>query len=229
MARDDDALGGRPPPGRARSATTRFRAGVRDRTDPLERGDGAELTGPGVAWMGTQGDLVERFLYERAYDTVAEIVRSVLLQSRRVKRVRERLEMPPEQQREALQEWMERMEHCNKTYVRLGSMTKEELDLGAEEGRARTGHAATKWRWYTMLSAGMTAGQTVEQRYTALQVEQCYLSAQDEVNARLDDILTGVDEALDRIINPDDYDEQGNRKPRSPNGPPPADDNETEE
>ena len=209
------------PVGRPRSATTRLREWVRDRVDPLERGSVSDLTAQAVEWMESQEDLVDQFLYERAYDTVAEVVRAVLLQTRRVQRMRERLEMPESKRREALQEWMERMEHCDKTYVRLGSMTKEELELGAEEERVRTGHSATKWRWYTMLAAGMEIGQTVEQRYTALQVEQCYLSAQEEVSSKLDDILAGVDEALDRIINPDDYD-NGKKKPKTPDDPAPS-------
>lgn len=203
-----------------RRATTRLREWVRDQVDPQERSSVTRLSEEAVRWLMEDGDLLDRFVYEQVYNTVAEIVRAVLLESRRVRRFQERLRLSADEQRAALRRWMDRMEHCNHTYVRLGSMTRQEVVLAANEHRTRTRQGAVKWRWFATLAAGMADDETVEQAFSAEEVERAYESAQDSVTASLDTILAGVEETLARILEPDGPPPEAPESPEAPEAAP---------
>jgi len=198
----DEAEPGRD--GRTRSATTQVREWIRDRIDPSDRGATPRIAEGAVAWLQETPELLDRFLYEQVFNTTAEIVRAVMLETRRVKRFTEVADESEETKREALQRWLDRREHVNPQvgYVRLGAMTAEELLLAAQERETRAKRDLGHARWFRMLATGMDEGQTVEERYTALQVEEAYESATDAVNARMEGIMSGADEALRRILYP---------------------------
>lgn len=202
--------------GRTRSATTQVREWIRDRIDPSDRGATPRIAEGAVAWLQETPDLLDRFLYEQVFNTTAEIVRAVMLETRRVKRFTEVADEPEEAKREALQRWLDRREHVNPQigYVRLGAMTAEELLLAAQERETRARRDLGHARWFRMLATGLDEGQTVEERYTALQVEAAYESATDAVNARMEGIMAGADEALRRILYPTEG-TQGNRPNQS--------------
>lgn len=192
---------------RQRGATTRVREWVRDRVDPAERTTTVALTEATVEWLQTEPELLDRFLYEQIFNTCGEIIRAVMLNTRRVRRAKEQSEETDEQARERLRQWFDRMEHVSPTagYVRLGSMTRVELREAREERAKRVLRDGTHLRWYAILEQGLDDDvTTVEDRYTAAQVEQAYESASDTVSSRMDSILEGVAPALRAILYPDE-------------------------
>lgn len=192
-------------PGRPRTATTEVREWIRDRVDPTDRGVAPRIAEEAVAWLQTDADLLDRFLYEQVFNTTAEIVRAVMLETRRVKRFTQLAEESEPQRRESLRQWLDRREHVNPEvgYVRLGAMTAAELILAASEreGRARRDLAGA--RWYRMLAADMTEGQTVEDRYTPGQIEEAYERASATLTSRMEGIMAGAEQAMKDILYPD--------------------------
>lgn len=192
---------------RERSATTRVREWIRDAVDPKDRATTQAITEAAVEWLQREPDLLDRFVYEQLFNTCGEILRSVMLNTRRVKRMEEMLEETTEAQQSRLQQWFDRMEHVSPRvgYVRLGAMTRVELREAREERARRVLRDGSALRWYAMLEAGLPDDETtVEQRYTATQVEACYESATDAVSSRMDSILDGVAPALRAILEPDE-------------------------
>jgi len=209
--------------GRQRSATAQVRERTRDRVDTSSRDNTKRITLEIVEWLKEDEDLLDTFLYEQAFHTVAEVVRAVMAESRRVKRYRDLLEEPEEFRRQRLQEWLDQREHVNPKvgYVRLGAMTRPDLKLAREDREARVTRDATRLRWYALLEAGMPDDeQTVEQVYTALQVEQAYESASEAVLAHLSRLTEGAADALRSILRPGDEPGQNNHnRRRAANGP----------
>jgi hypothetical protein len=205
-----------------RRATTTVREWLRDRIDPAERGTTAQITEVGVAWLRQDEELLDNFLYEHLFAVVAEMVRAEMQATRRVRRMKEAIEETEEQARARLQQWFDRREHVSPEigYVRLGALTMDDLEVGALEREQRVRRDATGARWFRILRSGMAPGQTVEEVYTALQVEQAYDSARATVAARMEDIMAGAQEALDRILNPTADD--GRQQSPRPNGSKPS-------
>lgn len=202
---------------RQRGATTRVREWIRERVDRSEKATTASITEACAAWLQTQPDLLDRFLYEQIFNTTGEIIRAVMLDTRRVRRFQERLEESPEAQRERLQQWFDRMEHVSPAvgYVRLGAMQRPHLQAAREERARRVQRDGAHLRWYALLEEGLPDDETtVEQRFTASQVEQAYESASTTVSSRMDSILDGVADALHRILYPD----EGQNQPDPANG-----------
>lgn len=193
------------PEQKSRSATTLVREWIRDRTDPVERGRTPALAEECVAWLQTNPDLLDRFLYEQVYNTAAELVRAVMLASRRTRRFKEMADASEEDRRNALRAWFDRMEHVSPAigYVRLGAMTKDELLTGAQERETRAGNDLTSARWFRTLASGLEEGQSVEDRYTSRQVEAAHEQSREHINANLDGILAGVDDVMRRILRRD--------------------------
>jgi len=192
---------------RERGATTRVKEWVRDRVDPRERATTQALTDEVVAWLKLQPDLLDRFLYERLFDLVGEIFRAVMQDTRRARRWRERAAETPEQERERLRHWFDRMEHVSpeQGYVRLGALTRPDLRAARAERAARVKRDQTHLRWYALLEEGLEDDvTTVQDRYSAAQVEALYESASDTVAGRMDRILDGVSDAYRRIMFPDE-------------------------
>jgi len=192
---------------RERGATTQVREWIRDRVDPRERATTQALTDEVVAWLKQQPDLLDRFLYERLFDLVAEMFRAVMTDTRRARRWLERAAETPEQERARLQQWFDRMEHVSpeKGYVRLGSLKRPELRAARQERATRVRRDQTHLRWYALLEEGLEDDETtVQDRYTAAQVEALYESASDTVTGRMDTILDGVNDAYRRIMFPDE-------------------------
>jgi hypothetical protein len=192
---------------------------MRARIDPAERGTTAQIAEAALEWLQQDEDLLDTFLYEHLLAITSEMVRAEMLATRQTKRWKEMLDEPEEARRARLQQWFDRMEHVSPEagYVRLGAITMEELLTGARERETRIVRDATGARWFRMLASGMRPGQTVEEAYTPRQVEQAYESAQEVVVSRLDSIMAGAKEALDRILNPDD-----GQPTAAPNGPTPS-------
>jgi len=211
-------------PGRARSATTQVREWIRDRIDPSDRGATPRIAEGAVAWLQETPDLLDRFLYEQVFNTTAEIVRAVMLETRRVKRFAEVVDESEETKRAALQRWLDRREHVNPQvgYVRLGAMTAEELLLAAQERETRAKRDLGHARWFRMLATGLDEGQTVEERYTALQVEEAYESATETVTARMAEIMAGADDALRHILYPNEGTQGRPSNPSNPSNQPGA-------
>lgn len=189
-----------------RSATTRVREHVRDLIGDSERVDAQEIANTVVEWLQTQPEVLDLFLYERVFDTATGVVRAVLLQTRRVQRMADLIDKPPEKQREKLWAWFDRMEHLGPKlgYARLKVMTAEELLKAAREREERAKPDLTHARWYRMLAAGLEPEQLVGERYSASEVERVYESAAKHVDQHLASIMDGAAEALDRLLNPDD-------------------------
>jgi hypothetical protein len=199
---------------RQRGATTRVREWIRDRVDPAERATTAAVTEATMEWLQAEPDLLDRFVYEQVFATCGDIIRAVMLNTRRHRRQKEAAEETPAQQRARLQQWFDQMEHVSpeKGYIRLGKWNRVDLNEGIAEERARLKRSATRLRWLTMLRDGLDDDETtVEERFTAAQVEACYRSASDEVSSRMDSILEGVAPALRAILYPNEG--QGTQQP----------------
>lgn len=191
-------------------ATTTVREWIRDRVDPTDRGVAPRIAEEAVAWLQTDTELLDRFLYEQVFNTTADIVRSVFLETRRVKRFVQLTEQPEQERRASLQKWLDRREHVNPEvgYVRLGAMTAAELLAAADERERRAHRDLSHARWYRMLAAHMTEGQTVEDRYTADQIEEAYERASQTLTARMEGIMAGAEQAMRDILYPDTDDNQ---------------------
>jgi len=187
------------------TATTRLREWVRDQVhDGLrERADVHALSNRAVEWLQADPQLLDDFVYERVYDTVAEIIRVVLLETRRTKRAAERAGLSDDERAVEVRKWLDRMEHLPVVgYVRLGSMRRDDLLAAAEESLARARRETTRARWLRVLAEGLAGsdGETVEEHFTAEQVARAYERAEEVVLARVDAILEGTRDAYDRLM-----------------------------
>ena len=87
-------------------------------------------------------------------------------------------------------------------YVRLGAMTAAELLAAADEREGRARRDLSSARWYRMLASQMDEGQTVEDRFTADQVEEAYARASQTLTARMEGIMAGAEQAMKDILYP---------------------------
>jgi hypothetical protein len=186
------------------SATAILREWLRERIAQLNEANATRLSTEAVEFLATDQDLLNQFVSERVYDTTSEIVRAVLLETRRVRKFYEGAAETPGQQAERIERWFDRMEHSpTRHYVRLRLMTRADLLAGAEERMAQGASDFTVARWYTTLAQGLVEAQTVGEVYTPEQVARAYQDAQDTVQTNLDHLMRGVDGALRRIMGTD--------------------------
>jgi hypothetical protein len=191
---------------KGKSATSLLREWLRDQVALLGTANVGPLAEGGVLYLAEDQDRLNQFVTERVYDMAAEVARAVLLETRRVKRFYESDEVSPEEQRIRMERWFDRMEHQPlKGYMRLGSMSKEDLITAAEEREKRAATEVATARWYRVLAEGLGEGQVVRDVFTPEQVAEAYSNATNDVLDRLTRLIDGgLDQALRDILGDDD-------------------------
>jgi len=200
-----------------KSASSILREWMRDRISTLGEAKVGPLADEAVQFLADDQEMLNQFVSERVYDTAAEMVRAVILETRRIKRFYEAAATTPAEQQERVQRWFNRMEHqpIRNSYLRLRLMTKEDLLAGAREREVRGGIELGMARWYRILAAGMAETQTVADVYTPDQVSAAYESAQTTVQNNLDLLMTGIEETLRNIMGENDTDSGTTTNPES--------------
>ena len=193
-----------------KSATSLLREWMRDRISLLGEVKIKELGEEGIQFLAEDQERLNEFVTERVYDMAAEIGRAVLLETRRIKRFYESEAKTEEEKQQRLGRWFQRMEHqpIRGNYMRLQSMTRDDLLAAAEEREKRATVEMVTARWYRLLAAGMQPDQTVKDRYSPEQVATFYDRAADSLLANLNAIIGGAQQAYDDIMRDDDDEKQ---------------------
>jgi hypothetical protein len=191
---------------KGKSATSLLREWLRDQIALLGTANVGPLAEGGVLYLAEDQDRLNQFVTERVYDMAAEVARAMLLETRRVKRFYESENTTPEEQRVRMERWFDRMEHQPmKGYMRLGSMTRDDLITAAEEREKRAATEVATARWYRILAQGLGDEQTVREAFTPEQVAEAYSNATNDVLDRLSRLIDGgLDQALRDILGDDD-------------------------
>lgn len=185
-----------------KSASSVLREWMRDRISSLGEAKVGPLADEAVQFLADDQEMLNQFVSERVYDTAAEMVRAVILETRRIKRFYEAAAKTPAEEQERVQRWFNRMEHqpIRNSYLRLRLMTREDLLAGAREREVRGSAELSVARWYRILATGMRDEQTVAEVYTPDQVSAAYQSAQTTVQNNLDLLMGGIEETLRNIM-----------------------------
>jgi len=185
-----------------KSATSVLREWMRDYIQRAGEVNVKAMAQDGVRRLADDQDLLNQFVTERVWDMAAEVGRAVLRETRQVRRFWEGAARTPEERRERLDRWFQRMEHqpVRGTYNRLGVMRKADLVAAAEERVNRARPELVTARWFLILAEGMDDEHTVAETYRPDAVARAYDTAGDFINANLDALMRGVDEALRRVM-----------------------------